>query len=153
MTKTITPAESDNNTGTPTGAELIGDHCFACKSTEAWHPCITEDDSTKYACDECAVSITIKPAPKPKPPRRRRFEFTAAFQNGHLFIELNDHALLTWKPSKFLELGRFAITTTHAIADSEDAEFYRGLDTGRELAEREREEAAARPRDNHALGR
>lgn len=133
--------ETANNI--PTDRELIGDTCPACESTEAWHPCITEDGSTKSACDECGASMAIlRPAPKPKP-KHRRFEFVAEIKNGNVYVDINDCTLFAFERGKGLEIGPFAFTTTHAIADAEDAEFSRGFEGGRENAKREAEAVAS----------
>lgn len=136
---------SEERSNAPTAVELMGEFCLACKSTEAWHPCITEDDSTKFACDECGASMAIRPAPKPKPAKakRRRFEFVVEFERGILYVDINDFPLIAFERGKGLEFGRLAITTTSAIADSEDREFHRGFAGGQEAARRKAEESAA----------
>lgn len=144
MTEVSPRGESANNT--PTDAELIGDRCPACESTEAWHPCVTEDGSTKKACDECGASMAIirpKPAPKPKPSKHRRFEFVFERKDGNLYIDINDFPLVAFERGKVLEICRFTFTTTRHMADVEDREYFRGIDTGRELAAREAEKAAS----------
>lgn len=125
---------------------LMGEACPKCKSVEAWHGCITEDDSTKFACDECGHWVAVKviaPKPASKPKRNRRFEFVAEVKNGNVFVDINDHTLFAFERGRGLEIGPFAFTTTHAIANAEDAEFSRGFEGGRENARREAEAVAS----------
>lgn len=131
-----------NDSITPTDAELIGDHCFVCKSTEAWHGCITEDGSTKFACDECGVSTsTIVDAPKPKPAKAKRpFNFTFEIDKGRLFIDWCDRAILAFKPGRYLAIGDNWELMSAAEAEAREEQ---ATMVGRMVEQRLSEEAAA----------
>lgn len=101
--------------------DLLGEFCPACKSTEAWHPCLTEDDSTKFACDECGVTMAVKPAPKPKPAKvKRPFNFTFEIDKGRLFIDWRDDALLAFKPGRYLAIGGWELLSAAEAEEREE---------------------------------
>lgn len=121
--------------------DLLGEFCPACKSTEAWRPCDSEDDSTKYACDACGASMAIKPAPKPKAPRRakRPFGFTFEIDKGRLFIDWRDEHLLAFCPGRYLSIGR----NWELMSSTEAEERYEmAVEAGREAGRRKAEGAA-----------
>lgn len=137
MTKSVRRAlrevEHRARTGASTAVEVIGEFCPACESTEAWHPCVTEDDSTKFACDECGASAIIKAAAKPKPAKvKRPFSFTFEIDKGRLFIDWRDDALLAFKPGRYLAIGGWELLSGAEAEEREERAIY----TGREIAGR-----------------
>lgn len=118
-------------------AELFGDACFVCKSVEAWHPCVTEDGSTMYACDECGVSQSIKPAPKPKP-AKRPFSFTFEIDKGRLFVDWRDSCILAFKPGRYLAIGgNWELLSAAAAEEREEQATMVGRMVEQRLAEKE----------------
>lgn len=132
---------SEERSNASTAVELIGEFCPACESTEAWHPCVTEDDSTKFACDECGASMAIKPAPKPKPAKvKRPFSFTFEIDKGRLFIDWRDSPLLAFMPGRYLALGHNWELLSAAEAEEREE---MAVEAGRDAGRRQTEEGSA----------
>lgn len=89
-----------------TNIPLGGESCPKCKSVEAWHGVIVEPgEADRYACDECGMWMTVK-VTQPKPPKAKRsFKFSLDIDNGALFIDIGERAIVAFKPGRFLAIG------------------------------------------------
>lgn len=116
---------------------LLGGACPKCKSVDAWHGVITEpDEGERFACDECGMWMAVK-VTQPKPPRAKRsFKFSIDIDNGALFVDIADRAILAFKPGRYLALGDNWELLSSAEAEEREERFTKvGKMIGREEAE------------------
>lgn len=126
----------------PAALESAFAACPKCQTDEAWHPCTTEDGSTRYACDRCGWSLAVRLPEPPKPTKiKRPLKLEISIEHGSLVVETGRGHVLSFCPGRYLAIGDSWELVSAAESDDREQQ---ASEVGREVGRRNAEEAHKR---------